>query len=304
MLIPRVPCFLCLIGLFSLILFEQPVNAEQKSELPYLQRQNVVYAEVYGVGLLLDIFTPRGEANGLAIVDIASGAYHSDRGKIRDHKRAQMFDIFCGRGYTVFAIRPGSIGKFNGPEMLENVNRGIVWVKSHAKEYQIDPDRLALLGASAGGHLACMAAVSANDPQSKTRVKAVGVFFPPTDLMNYGGLKIDISGNDPLGNSIRRLITPRGSETGSETIDEKKLDELRTAFSPARLVKPGLPPFLLIHGTADFMVPLQQSRTMVAALEKANVPVTLIVKKGGGHPWPTIHEEVEKMANWIDEQLK
>ena len=117
-------------------------------------------------------------------------------------------------------------------------------------------------------------------------------------------LKIDISGDDPLGNSIRRLITPRGSETGSETIDEKKLDELRTAFSPARLVKPGLPPFLLIHGTADFMVPLQQSRTMVAALEKANVPVTLIVKKGGGHPWPTIHEEVEKMANWIDGQLK
>jgi len=300
MLIPRVPRILFLLCLFSLILLEQPVSAQQTAELPYHQQKNVVYAEVHGVGLLLDIFTPRSQANGLAIVDIASGAYHSDRGKIRDHKRAQMFDIFCGRGYTVFAIRPGSIAKFNGPEMLENVNRGIIWVKAHAKEYQIDPDRLALLGASAGGHLACMAAVSANDPQSKTRVKAVGVFFPPTDLMNYGGLKIDIRGDDPLGNSIRQLITPKGSET----IDEKKLDELRTAFSPARLVKQGLPPFLFIHGTADFMVPLQQSRTMVAALKKVNVPVTLIVKEGGGHPWPTIHEEVEKMANWIDAQLK
>lgn len=292
-------CF-SLVCFSFLILIVKPVTAEKPSDLPYQQQKNVVYAEVHGVGLLLDIFTPRNGSNGLAIVDVASGAYHSDRGKIRDHKRARMFDIFCGRGYTVFAIRPGSIEKFNGPEMLENVNRGILWVKKHAKEYRVDPNRLALLGASAGGHLACMAAVSASDPRSKTRVKAVGVFFPPTDLLNYGGLKIDISGNDPLGNSIRRLITPKGSET----IAEKKLDELRAAFSPARLVTPGLPPFLFIHGTADFMVPIQQSRTMVAALEKANVPVTLIVKEGGGHPWPTIHEEVEKMANWIDEQLK
>jgi len=286
--------------LFSLTLTLKPVTAEKPTELPYHQQQNVVYAEVHGIGLLVDIFTPRGQANGLAIVDVASGAYHSDRGKIRDHKEARMFDIFCSRGYTVFAIRPGSIAKFSGPEMLENVNRGILWVKAHAKEYQIDGDRLALLGASAGGHLACMAAVSADDPQSKTRVKAVAVFFPPTDLMNYGGFKIDIRGDDPLASSIRQLITPKGAET----TDEKKLDELRTAFSPARLVKPGLPAFLFIHGTADFMVPLQQSRTMVAALEKANVPVTLIVKEGGGHPWPTIHEEVEKMADWIDGQLK
>ncbi|WP_339731095.1 prolyl oligopeptidase family serine peptidase [uncultured Gimesia sp.] len=285
---------------FSLLLFLKPVTAAERPSLPYHQQKNVVYAEVHGVGLLLDIFTPVGQANGLAIVDVASGAYHSDRGKIRDHKRAQMFDIFCSRGYTVFAIRPGSIAKFNGPEMLENVNRGIVWVKDHAKEYQVDPDRLALLGASAGGHLACMAAVSAAEQNAKTRVKAVAVFFPPTDLMNYGGFKIDISGEDALASSIRRLITPKGSET----MNADQLDALRTAFSPARLVKPGLPPFLIIHGTADFMVPIQQSRVMVAALQKAEVPVKFIIKQGGGHPWPTIHEEVEKMADWIDGQLK
>lgn len=291
---------LMLCALLLLIPVSQTVNAADKPDLPYHQQKNVVFAEEHGVGLLMDIFTPRGKANGLAIVDVVSGAYHSDRGKLRDHQRARMFDIFCGRGYTVFAIRPGSIDKFNGHEMLENLNRGILWVKAHAGEYHIDPNRLALLGASAGGHLACMAAVSAADPTAKTRVKAVGVFFPPTDLMNYGGLKIDISGEDVLAQAIRRLITPKGSET----TDEKKLDKLRTAFSPARLVQPGLPPFLLIHGTADFTVPIQQSRTMVTALEKANVPVTLIVKQGGGHPWPTIHEEVAKMADWIDGQLQ
>ena len=55
-----------------------------------------------------DMFTPTGAKNGLAIVDIASGAWHADRGKIRDHQTAQMYTIFCSKGYTVFAVRPGS----------------------------------------------------------------------------------------------------------------------------------------------------------------------------------------------------
>ena len=82
------------------------------AEPPYTQTKNVVFAEVDGVGLVLDVFTPTGAANGLGIVDVASGAFYSDRGKIEDHRRAQMYDIFCGKGYTVFAVRPGSITKF------------------------------------------------------------------------------------------------------------------------------------------------------------------------------------------------
>src|SRR6185295_5508120 len=102
--------------------------------------------------------------------------------------RSQTFDILCRKGYTVFAIRPGSITKFSAPEMLANLNMGIRWVKEHSKEYGIDTERLGLMGASAGGHLACLAAVTADDGKtdgakviSSTRVKAVAVFFPPTD---------------------------------------------------------------------------------------------------------------------------
>ena len=75
---------------------------------PYTQTQNVVYAETDGVGLVMDIFTPTGTPNGLAIVDVVSGAWYSDRGKIEQHRMAKMYDIFCGRGYTVFGVRPGS----------------------------------------------------------------------------------------------------------------------------------------------------------------------------------------------------
>ena len=79
---------------------------------PYTQTKNVVFAEVDGIGLVMDVFTPTGTSNGLGMVDVASGAFHSDRGKIEDHRRAKVYDIFCGKGYTVFAVRPGSITKF------------------------------------------------------------------------------------------------------------------------------------------------------------------------------------------------
>ena len=74
-------------------------------------------------------------------------------------------------------------------------------------------------------------------------------------------------------------------------------------ISPAHLVTRQAPPFLLIHGDADPVVPLQQSERMLAALKEAGVPAELIVKKGGGHPWFTIHEEVKVVADWFDKQL-
>ena len=141
--------------LFSCLAALVTFSTAAAQELPFTQQQNVVFGEQHGVGLLMDIFTPKGTANGLGVIDVISGAWHSDRGKIRDHARAQTFHILCGKGYTVFAIRPGSIDKFSAPEMLANLNEGIRWVKDHAKQYGIDRDRLGLMGASAGGHLAC-----------------------------------------------------------------------------------------------------------------------------------------------------
>jgi len=280
----------------------------EAQETPYIQRENIVYGEAHGVGLVMDIFIPHGDKNGLGIVDVISGAWHSDRGKIRDHTRAQTFHILCRKGYTVFAIRPGSITKFGAPEMLANLNQGIRWAKDHAKDHGSDPDRLGLMGASAGGHLACLAAVTAQDekPEAEntganagTRVKAVAVFFPPTDFLNYGGNAIDARAEDRMGQLLRKLAFPQG--LNQATADE--VTQKVTQISPARLVTPGAPPFLLIHGDADPVVPLQQSEVMLAALKNAGVPAELMVKKGGGHPWLTLHEEVQVVADWFDKQL-
>ena len=174
--------------------------------LPYEQKTDVVYAEAHGTGLLMDVFTPAGKPNGLAIVDIASGSWYSDRGKIRDHTLAQVYTIFCSRGYTVFAVRPGSKTRYTAAEMDRNVKSAIRYVKAHAGEYKIDPARLGLMGGSAGGHLATLAALTpepgkadAKNPTDRldTSVRAVGVFFPPTDFLDWDGdkaIRIEVLG--------------------------------------------------------------------------------------------------------------
>lgn len=270
--------------------------------LPYEQKQDVVYDEVHGTGLLMDVFTPTGKPNGLAIVDVASGGWHSDRGKIRDHARGQFYTIFCSRGYVVFAIRPGSSTRYTAAEMDKHVKTAIRYVKGHAADYKIDPDRLGLTGASAGGHLATLAALTpdagkadAKNPLDRldASVRAVGVFFPPTDFLDFGGnktLRLDILGP---------LLFLGGAKGHSE--DEIK--EAARAVSPYHRVGKPMIPFLIIHGDADTIVPLSQSEKLVEAITKAGGKAELIVKPGGGHPWPTIAQEVKVLADWFDKQL-
>lgn len=276
------------------------VLAQDAPSLPYDQKKDLVYGEVHGTGLLMDVFTPKRKPNGLGIIDVVSGAWYSDRNKIRDHILAQVYSIFCARGYTVFAIRPGSRTRYTAAEMEANVKTGIRYVKLHASDYKIDPERLGLTGASAGGHLATLAAVTAeegkpdaNSPlRYDTHVKAAAIFFPPTDFLDWDGKPANF-------NTLGNLLFLGGTNGHSDA----EIKERALQLSPARLVKPPTPPFLFIHGDADPLVPLQQSQKMAAALKAAGGSAELIVKKGGGHPWMTLPEEVKIMADWFDQHL-
>ena len=295
-------CLFAAVFLFSLVL---AMYSHASAADPFTRQENVVYGEDFGVGLVMDIFTPTGGKNGLAIVDVVSGAWKSDRGKMRDHERAQMFNIFCSRGYTVFAVRPGSITKFTIPEMVKHIEQGIVWVKQHADDYGIDAARLGITGASAGGHLASLVAVKneSSDVQpgnERASVKAVGVFFPPTDLTDYRVPETEVSVDDVSPIAKRVLF----ASAGVEDLTKEQIHQRLVEISPALLVTKNAPPFLLIHGDADTVVPLDQSQKLQNALQEHEVPVDLIVKAGGGHPWLTLHEEVAVLADWFDQQLK
>jgi len=270
--------------------------------LPYEQKKDVVYAEAHGAGLLMDVFTPTGKPNGLGIVDIASGSWYSDRNKIRDHTLAQVYTIFCSRGYVVFAVRPGSKTRYTAAEMDQNIKSAIRYVKTHAAEYRIDPARLGLTGGSAGGHLATLAALTpepakaaAKNPTDRydTSVRAVGAFFPPTDFLDWDGNK-----------AIRiEVVGPLLFVGGVRGQSEDEIKEAAKAVSPLHRVGKPTIPFLLIHGDADKVVPLSQSTRLVEAIKKAGGSAELIVKAGGGHPWPTLPQEVKVMADWFDKQL-
>lgn len=276
--------------------------AEDEDPVPYNQTQDVVYGEVHGTGLLMDVFTPKAKTNGLAMVDVASGAWYSDRGKIRDHTLAQMYQTYCERGYTVFAVRPGSKTRYTILEMEANLKTGIRYIKQNAAKYHIDPERLGMTGASAGGHLATLASLRplAAKPDSKkpaerfsTAVKAVGVFFPPTDLVEWEPGK-------PSDEKLLRSILYLPGVTGQSEAD---IQAAARKASPLHSVVRTEVPYLLIHGSTDPVVPLSHSERFVEAIKKAEGSAELIVKPGGGHAWLTLPQEVAVMADWFDKKL-
>lgn len=290
------PILACLAALLAL------TTRAIADDLPYVQRKDVVYSEVHGTGLLMDIFTPRGKSNGLAIVDVVSGAWYSDRNKIRDHTIAQLYDIYCSRGYVVFAARPGSKTRYTAVEMDQHVKLAIRYAKEHATEFNVDPQRLGLTGASAGGHLATLAALTPAEskPAAKnplehhdTMVRAVGVFFPPTDFLDWD------AGKEPDMKVLGPLLFLNGVDGHSA----EEIKKAAKAVSPLHRVGKPTIPFLLIHGDADKVVPLSHSEKLVAAIKSAGGSAELFVKAGGGHPWLTLPEEVKAMADWFDKQL-
>ena len=291
---------------FAATIFSTPAMRDvchANDGLAYEQQQNVVYAEVHGTGLLMDIFTPTATPNGLAIVDVVSGAWYSDRGKIRDHTIAGVYEIFCSRGYVVFAARPGSKTRYTASEMDQHVKNAIRFTKENAERYGIDPDRIGITGASAGGHLATLAALTpaAAEPDARealarhdTTVAAVGVFFPPTDFLNWS----DDQPIDP------KVLGPLLFVGGAEGHADAEIQEAVRQISPLYRVAKPTAPFLLIHGDADPLVPLSQSEKLVDAINHAGGSAELIVKQGGGHPWLTIPVEVKVLADWFDKQLR
>src|SRR5262249_9783926 len=153
-------------------------------------KADVIYGRKYGVALTMDVFAPKEKANGAAIVAVVSGGWISSHDYIDGMLKVGFGDEFLKRGYTVFALIHRSQPKYTIPEAIDDVHRAIRFIRYHAKEYQIDPDKIGITGASAGCQLSLMMGVSgtdgsaqARDPvdRAASRVQAVAGFFPPTD---------------------------------------------------------------------------------------------------------------------------
>jgi dipeptidyl aminopeptidase/acylaminoacyl peptidase len=203
-------------------------------------------------------------------------------------------------------------------EQAADLQRAVRFVRYHAKDYGIDPDRLGITGASAGGHMSMLQANAGNagqpdaaDPVDRTssRIQAVACFFPLTDFLNYGGPGLVQAGDQGPLTYHRASFDFHDFDPQTRTYvrvtDETRKNELLKQVSPITYVSKESPPTFLIHGEKDLVVPLQQSEVIVAKLREVGVPVELVVVKDAGHGWPDFWAvDGGKLADWFDKQLK
>jgi len=243
----------------------------------------------YAKGLAFDGSIPRGEGPFPAAIIVHGGGW------VRGDRRidvAPLFQPLEDAGFAWFSISYHfATSALDFGTASSDVLDAIKFVKAHATEYRIDPDRIALIGESAGGQLAAMAAL---DPSAG--VRAVVAMYTPTDLVGL----VSISGLIP--DSVRKSL----AGTPFEGLILSRLGQL----SPIEGVHPGMPPFLLIHGTADRLVPYSQSPAMCARMQAAGASCEVYPVDGGGHGmrgWeqsPTMSRPWKReMVRWLKDRL-
>jgi acetyl esterase/lipase len=299
--------------LFSLliaIMFLLP--SARADDLAFTRQNDVVYGHKFGVGLIMDVFTPKAHANGAGVIWVISGGWFSAPEMIGGENPPAVAEL-TKRGYVVFAVMHGSQPKYTIPEILLDMNRSVRFIRYHAKDYKIDPNRIGITGGSAGGHLSLMQGTAADEGDTKakdpidrvsSRVQAVACFFPPTDFLNYGS-----PGENAIGRGVLKPYKAAfdfkefddKTRTFERVTDEEKILEIGRKISPINFVSADDPPTLILHGDKDNLVPIQQSESFIARMKEFSIPCKLVVHPGGGHGWAGMEKDLPTIANWFDQ---
>jgi acetyl esterase/lipase len=237
------------------------------------------------------------------VVWVYSGAF---RGGSKDDGQTAGATWLANHGYAVaaFNYRLSQVAKF--PAQIHDCKAAIRWLRAHAPEYRLDAGRIAAWGASAGGHLSAMLGTSGGvaelegdlgNPKESSRVQAVVDFFGPTDFLQMdaralpGGQK-----HDPADSPESQLI--------GGPIQENK--EKTARANPITYVSKDPPPFLILHGERDPLVPVNQSELLFEALRQAGANVTFHKIAGAGHGGPAFNTPVVRamVLAFLDQHLK
>lgn len=294
--------------LLTLCLFGGALAQDLKWEsVKYRAVEDVVYGYKDGLGLTMDALIPETRSKKIGVIFIVSGSWKSRKNAVLEDEEKQRKQHWAqgllNGGYTLFLVRHGSAPRYFIPEMIPDIKRAVRFVRFRAKDYGIDPNRIGISGASSGGHLALMAALTADDgkvdakdpvERVSSRVQAIAAWFPPSDLLNFGG-------ENGYKNAEKLRPTLFQEMFGKVTDLESQLKSI----SPINFVNQDAPPLLLIHGDADKTVPLQQSQILKAKYEESKRPVQLIVQPGGPHTfWLGIEKHYPAIWEWFDKYLK
>lgn len=241
-------------------------------------QRDVVYRSRPSGDLLLDLVGPSAPGPHPAIVFVHGGGWFTgDRTLCPDLHRH-----FAAAGFVMASIDYRLSGDARFPAQLHDVRAAIDHLRTRADEYGIDPERIGVWGASAGGHLAALVGLHAHrarlpgeDADVDARVSAVAESYGPATLVAG-----DVALGQPLPGGSTPALTPEGRLLGGDPAD---LPEAARAASPLYHVRRDAPPFQISHGTADVLVGDDHSRLLFRALADAGVEADLYLVDGYRH---------------------
>ncbi|TWT29877.1 alpha/beta hydrolase [Blastopirellula retiformator] len=238
---------------------------------------DVVYASPGGEDLKVDFYLPEGEGPFPGVLMVHGGAWLAG-----DRSRMAIHALQLARsGYAVASIgyRMAPMHKF--PAQLDDCKTALDWLRQHAADYHIDPNRIAGYGFSAGAHLICLTAMTASDPSQ--------------------GLCAVVAGGTPCDLTLEPAKSARLAYFLGGTRAEKP--EIYRQASPAKFVSEKTPPMFFFHGTADELAPLTAVKSMCAELDMAGCVARICEIENAGHIGsfmsPQARQEAVKFLNEV-----
>lgn len=224
----------------------------------------------------LDLYLPKSEEKLPLIIRIHGGAW------LAGSKESEGPGNFVRNGYAVASINYRLSQHAIFPAQIEDCKSAVRYLRANAQKYNLDPNRFAVWGSSAGGHLAALLGTTGDINEFdvgenltvSSKVQAVVDYFGPIDFLQIEAHRL------PEGMVHNIPDSPESKLIGGLIADNP---EKAAKANPINYVTKDDPPFLIVHGDKDPLVPHHQSEILEAALKKAGVPVTFYTVKGGGH---------------------
>ena len=252
---------------------------------------DVTFAEAGGKKLLLDFEIPEGPGPYAAVIIVHGGGF------LRGDKRTYvtpMFPLLSGGGYAWFSINYRMAQEGTLEDSLNDVRSAIRYVQAHAKEYNIDPRRVFILGESAGGSIVALIGVK---DRNKHGLAGIVDFYGVADFVK---LNADRKAKKPSYVPDGAVMRYFGAK------DEQDAANAQRQASALTYMGKGVPPMLLIHGTADEQVFYDQSPTFCPELKRAGNECELFTVPDAPHGmsvWekdPRFHSYKAVLLKWLD----
>lgn len=271
--------------------------AESNSKYEVKVQSDIVFADIDGVKLLVDLHLPKGIENPPLVMFIHGGGWRNG-----DRKRCKLAWI-AQSGYAVASIEYRLSHEARFPAQIHDCKGALRWLRAHQAEYGFDAGRVVVAGTSAGGHLAALMGTSggikelegttAGHADQSSLAQAVIDYFGPTDFILRS--KNQPSKTEDAAGSVFKLL-------GGSVSKNQKFARLA---SPAYHVGTGDPPLLIVHGDNDKTVHIAQSKRLMAAYQENKLDVQLRIEPGKGHSWKSPSDgEREHVLQFLEKHLR